>query len=715
ITSPVYDSGIATSAPVSIVGTAISPEFESYELFYREGTDDGQSWKVITPKTPFQKMIDTLGIWKVDALPDTEYTVRLVVNETSGRTIENRVRYVIDRTTPVISAVSERDAFINDRHGVLIEFKTDDRVTAKILYRPTGSSVVYQEIVLPQIKRTHYQLLQQAELAAGIEYEFYIEAKNISGLTSVSTLKTAKLSSEVVQAPTFGQNFLKYRADLELPKGYFYSESQDFNLNGRREVLMNESQPLAGKKYGSLKRFEYNATIPGFVLLDSIPAQMIPRSVGDIDANDKYELVTQSGGRTVVYSQPSLNGSPFGSIIFADTLSGDFWGAKIADTKGNGQKQLIARNDTAYFILDKNFNRIAFLPNTVKRAKDGARPAFEEPKCVVQDFDGDGKPEVIFGDYDANFFIYEYAGSGNAYTNTWLQRTDYIGGSNSIVEGKFLNNGKRQFILGFHSSQDQNKVKEYDAPVWVYQCWQANGNNQYEKIWEQVFYNYKSPFYFDCATTAGDIDNDGIDELLILTYPNLYIFKWNQAKGTFVPIWNYPRATASELIVSDIDGNGLKEVYFCDDLKAYSFEFQNYTGPLAPVGVEAEPLGQTTIKLSWLPVEGATQYKVYREKYNGGRPRAATLLATVTGTSFTDNTVTETDLSGQKNIYVYAVTAGNGSAESDTGAYLFGLPHKLPRLLTAAYDDKDNLRLSFSEPLQDAPVNSGSFVLTKGG
>lgn len=715
IESPVYDSGISETTPVTILGTAVSPEFESFALFYQTGTEEGQDWKEITPKTAYQKIVDTLGVWKVEALPDTEYTVRLVIYERTGRTIENRVRYVLDRTPPAVSGVSVRDAFINDRHGVLIEFKADDRVTAKVLYRPAGSNQAYKEIVLQQIKRTHYQLLQHTELISETGYEFYIEAKNISGLITRTSLGTFKLNGEVVQTPAFGQNQLKYRADLELPKGYFYNEPQDFNLNGKREVLMTESLPLEGKKYGPLKRFEYNATLPGFVLLDSVSQAYIPRSVGDVNSDGKLELVGQSAGKTIVYSQTSMNASPFSSIAFADTLSGDFWGSRIADTKGDGKKQLIARNDTAYVILDQNFNRIAFLPNTVKLAKDGSRPAFEEPKCVVQDFDADGKPEILFGDYDASFFIYEYSGSGNAYTNTWLQRTDYIGGSNSIVKGKFLNNGKHQFVIGFHSNTNQNKQDEYDAPVWVYQCWQASGDNQYQKIWEQVFYNYKSAFYFESATTAGDIDNDGIDELLILSYPNLYIFKWNQVQGKFAPIWNYPAATAAELVISDVDGNGLKEVYFCDDLKSYAFEHQNYTGPLAPVGVDAEPLGSSSINLSWLPVSGATQYKIYREKYTSGRPRATTLLTTTTSTQFTDNTVTETDVSGHQNIYVYAVTAYNGSAESDTSAYVFAWPHKLPRLVSASYDAKDNLRVSFDQPLQDTPLNSGSFILKKNG
>lgn len=722
ILSPVYDKGASTLASIAVIGTATSPLFKSYELQFKQGTEETGAWQTITAATARQKVGDTLGVWRTDNLPDSAYTLRLVVNEENGRTVEHRMRFFIDRSPPKVSALQVSDCFTDDRHGVLLEFKTDDLAEATIFYRPKTSNAAYIPYLLAGVKRTHFQLLRSGEVQPDTEYSFYVRVKNTASLADSTAAGVFKLRSEVIQPPTFGQNLLRQRPELRLPKGYFFSGANDFNQNGRREVLLNESVPLEGIKYGALKRYEFNSSVSGnsgsqFGVLDSIDLPLIPRSVGDLDGDGRLEVLTQSSGNTIVYSQATPNSSPFSSIKFADTTSRNFWGSRIANTKdtlASSPQQLIARNDTAYFIgtvsstvSGNTFNRTAVLPNPVKRAKDGTVPAFEEPKCVVQDFDGDGKPEILVGDYDANFYLYEYSGSGEIYNQTWLLQTPFVGGSNSVVSGNFLGNGKKQFIIGSHTNLSQNQTRDYDAPVWNYQCWQASGNNTYEKVWEQSFYNYRPAFFFESATTAGDIDKDGIDELVVAAYPNLYLFKWDAAAQRFAPIWYYPGVGTSEAIISDIDGNGLSELYFSDDFDTFAWEWRNFTGTLAPVGIALEPLGKNSIKLSWQPVPNASQYRIHRSVNDVSYPFGVSQLATTGATTYTDNSVSA------DNVYVYAVTASGAGGGSDTSVFVFGVPHDLPKLTEATYS-AGNLRVKFSELLQDAPLNAGSFIITNG-
>jgi len=708
IQSPIYESGFSDEKTVAIVGTVTSPEFESYEVLFRVGDENKGDWQTIQAKTTYQKISDTLAIWPISALADTIYTLRLVVNEANGGTVETRARYFIDRTVPVISNYRTNDAILDNRHGVLIEFQTDDPVSANIFYRPLGSAESYSQVAVSQIKRTQSAFLTEIELQADLDYETYIVCTNLAGLETQTDLDTLRRNGEMVLPPTYGGNVFKRRSDLSLSKGYFYNASFDFNQNGKSEILMNEAQPEENMKYGALKWFEYQASASKFRVLDSVDLKLIVRSVEDLNRDGKLEVLTQSGMRTIIYSQDSVGASPFSKTLYDnanDATLGYFWGSRIADTKGTDEKQILARNDTAYFVLDENFARIAMLPNPVKKGKNGYTPAFEEPKSLVQDFDADGLPEILVGDYDANFYIYEYSGSGHTYNQTWLERTRFIGGSNSLVAGDFLGNGKKQFILAAHSNENQNDVREYDAPVWMYQCWQATGNDSYEKVWEQLFYNYKSAYYFESATSAGDIDGDGRDELLILTYPNLYVFKWDDAEKTFKAIWNYPMSTASELIVADIDGNGLNEIYFSDDLTALVYEYQNYEGVLAPVGVDAEPLGETSVRLSWLRANGAEKYRIYRDVYDENtNTKPTTLLQETHKTSFTDTALTS------KKKYIYAVTAISGAHESDTSLYAIAWPHALPRLDSAVYS-KNMLTLEFSKPLNAHLLNPTYFQI----
>ncbi len=706
ILSPTYDAGFSTEPELAIVGTATSPTFDFYRLSYTPGTTYGGSWETIT-ESPYQKIQDTLGVWPISSLNDSTYTLRLAVHQKNGQTIEVRERFFIDRSAPIIDTFAIRDTYLNEKHGLLITGITDDLTQATIHYRRASSGLDFMPYTLTEIKRTHEALLQSDVLIAGIVYEFFMVLKNRSGLISYSDTLKQTLDPEIIQTPTLGGFSFTNKSAQNLPKGYYLKTLADFNQNGKFELLLNEALPREGKKFGDLKRFEYNTIEQRFMLLDSVSAPYIPRDIKDFNQDGLKEVLVQSGGKTILFSQASLNASPFSSILFADTLSGDFWGALMADTKGDGKLELLARNDTAFFILDQSFSKIATLENPVKIAKDGSKPSFEEPKVLVEDFDQDGRPEILMGDYDANFFMYEYSGAGNAYQQTWLRRTAYIGGSNSMISGKFLANGKTQFIIGYHSDNNLNERGDFDPQVWVFECYQATGDNAYVQLWEKAFYNYKPAFFFPGATAAGDIDNDGKDELIILAYPNLYIFTWSMAKQTFVPIWLNPAAAANELVLDDLDGNGLKDIIFSDDLNAKIYEYQNFTGPLAPVGIEYEPLSDSAVSLSWLPVEGATAYNIYRDIYSSVNKTPTTLLAQTSATSFLDTTVSGLN----DRLYIYAVTAQNASMESDTSNYFIVKPHLQPRLVTANYEDHAFLRLGFSEPISPFELNASNIVV----
>jgi subtilisin family serine protease len=713
--SPQTDEGRTAQTPIIVTGTAISPRFQSFTVDYRRGIGNQNEW--ITLGTSTRPMIaDTLAIWNIvqpdSLLPDGDYTLRLAVRETTGRTVENRIRIAIDRTPPAISSLSAIDVIVNDRHGVLVECRTDDICDAVLFYRRRNAFQPFSAFRFDGIRNRHAALLRESELQPETDYEFFIQAKNLAGLITHSDTSTLRLNGFVSQIPTFGQTYLRERRDLRLPKGYFLKTMQDFNRNGRKEVLMNESKPLEGRKFGDLRRYEYNADSAKFILLDTLPQIQIPRSVADLDADGRLELLASAGGRTIVFSQSTPQGSPFETIKFVDTARGDLWGATFADTKNNGERQLLARRDTNYIIYNNAFQMIASLPNPFRsRENPRVAPLFEQPRAIVDDYDGDGNREIVVGDYDANFFSYEYTGSGNAYTLNWRYQAGagFIGGSQGITNGNYLNNGKRQLIIGYHSEELFDTLRNYATPIWVYECWQTNEQDSLVRIWKQAFFNYRFKRFFESAVATSDLDKDGIDELIIVAYPNLYIFKWDSAQGTFTPVWNYPFAQAQEVMVGDADGNGLNEIYFCDDLFSYAWEYQNFQGILAPVGVMGEPLGLNQIRLSWQEVQGATQYKIYRQSSATFPtfPFAPTLLTTTSSEAFIDNAV------NPNTFYVYAVTASDGISESDTSAYLIGRPVSLPQVVSANFANQ-SLRIRFNRPMS-TPIQAGMFSIEKNG
>jgi subtilisin family serine protease len=714
ILSPLADAGFSTSQTVVIKGTATSPLFKSYALYYRVGTDSvAQAWNQIAPAVQRQVVSDTLGLWNISSLPDTTFTLRLVVNQDNGVTVENRIRIFIDRTPPVISPVAVSDAMVFDKHGVLFEFSTDDLCETTIYYRVKNSGTAFSPIVMAGVLKWHYQLLRDTDVRPNVDYEFYISAQNMSGLvtTTQATLGIFNLSNETVSQEGFA-----YKPANNLPKGYPLNKVLDFNGNGRKEVVMNKS-PLT-ENFGLMTYYEFQTT--QFVQVDSIayPNHLIPRSTGDTDADGNLEVLSQSGGTTYLYEQAS--GFPFPEkLIWADS-SGNTWGAAIANTKdtlaSSGKRQIIERTaDSTYTILNNigkgRFTKIADLKNPVSIGKDGSPTSFGEPRVLVDDFDQDGKPEIGMGDSDGNFYFYEYAG-GNTYNQTFLQQSQYIDATAMIASGNFLGNGKKQFVIGRHSSLDWISLtqREYKAPVWDIQIWQASGDNQYVKLWDQIFYNYREAATFSSSISVGDIDGDGKDELVINTYPNLYVYKYNTAQSTFKPIWYYPYAASPQVLIGDYDGNGLKEIYVANDTATLSFEYLNYRGTLAPAGVSTSPLGISKVGLTWSPVTGnggVSQYQIFRGKIGStSLTQIATLPSSVL--SYIDSVGVSVP-----DTLLYAV-AGYNAANTPSLSALYAYtarPHALPRLLAATYDSQDNLKITFSQQMQSLPINAGSIIV----
>ena len=103
-------------------------------------------------------------------------------------------------------------------------------------------------------------------------------------------------------------------------------------------------------------------------------------------------------------------------------------------------------------------------------------------------------------------------------------------------------------------------------------------------------------------------------------------------------------ATTYEYRVSAVNGDGLQG-NLSDPASATTLDG---SGPTAPTGVEATPVSQTQIDLTWTasedPESGVDQYKVYR----GG-----TVVGTVVSTSFADTGLQ------QNTTYAYAISAVN--------------------------------------------------------
>ncbi|MDX2129783.1 MAG: S8 family serine peptidase [Chloroherpetonaceae bacterium] len=702
INFPLYDSGLSqTEGNISIVGTANSPNFESYQVFFQPGISGANDWTTITNEVNQIRIVDTLATWNIISLPDSDYTIRLLVKERNGRRIENRIRVTIDSRRPLISNLTVEPVYRNDEEVLLVAFKTKGLSSAFFRIESNGLNEEERLFRFPTEAQNHFDFISTSTLSPGIFYRGRVEAINRTGVKEIGEWVNFSITSEKLQQPTFGQFLFREKPQLRLPAGWILNKAVDYNRNGRREVVISEARPEIGASFGQLKRFEF--TGQGFQAIDSA-AVFLPMDIRD--SASYYQLLAMGGGRSIVYSQNTPTSSPFQAIRFADTLTFNFWGARFGDVKGNGESHLIARNDTTYFILNSRYEKIATLKNPVDISKDGARPLFQEPRVAIEDFDLDSKPELLMSDADGNFFIYEYSGIGEAFDTTFLYRSGRFSTATLISTGDVDGDGKKEFLIGYRNQIGQTELRDFEAPIYFLELWRAVSNNKYERIWKRGFYGQ----FRNAALSLVDVDKNGTSEAVVLFYPNIYVLKWEEAQSKFKPYWHLPNVTAQNIAVFDADANGLNEIYFSDNLRTYAVEYQNYQGPLAPTGLNAEPLSLSKIKLNWKG-QNATQYKVYRSEFTDfpTYPFSLQPLVTTSDTTWLDSTVER----NPRKYFVYAVTSLSATDESDTTSFLFVQPALPLRLLSVVKESSNTFSLEFSDPVNVEEINPMNIVVVR--
>ncbi|HQF43562.1 MAG TPA: S8 family peptidase, partial [Ignavibacteriaceae bacterium] len=111
--SPTQD--FATSGnniPINI--SVLSPYFSSFSMELGVGFNP-KNWTNLINNQQYQISNEEILNLDVSGFADTVYTLRLIVNQTTGRTLEERVNFYIDRSAPIAELISLIPAFYGDK------------------------------------------------------------------------------------------------------------------------------------------------------------------------------------------------------------------------------------------------------------------------------------------------------------------------------------------------------------------------------------------------------------------------------------------------------------------------------------------------------------------------------------------------------------------------------------------------------------------------
>ncbi len=683
ITRPRVDQAFA-SGLIAIHGTAAGALLDEYALQLGVG-ETPATWSELFREKNRQVIDESLFDLNITQLIDTLYTLRLIVQNKNNTTVEDKVRFFIDRTPPVIFTVRQTLTLDGDRHSLLVEFETDDLCDAVIHFRPAGSSNDFQKLPL-RFRTTNHRALISQQIFFG-DMEFFIEATNGATVSSNSELFGADLSAPPVGGAPINQLL------QNLPTGYLLSKSADFDGDSFKEIILNEYDNF---NFQSLKFFEFD--LHHFEEVHTLPNFLIPRDWGDSDGDGLLEIFCGSGSKSFIYEAGAPNQFP-ANLVWADTTN-DLWASRFADIDRDGRGEIILRLDETFSVWettgDNQYALVDSFPNpTVGSNSVGV------PRSEIGDFDGDGQLEILFGDFDGDVYIYENRG-GNQYEFTWSDRQPLIDTIDYLSSGDFDGDGVAEFVVGCHTDPSLDLESEFDSRRWLYRIYKRNGDNSFVTVWEQVFSGFQSPQQFDAGVCSGDIDNDVRPEILINVFPDYYIVDYDPNFAEYRVIWHAAPNRSNSAVVDDFDRDGRNEFYFNtgDEIVGYQL-LSEFNGPPTPLAFNGRPLGPNLIELTWLPTHSRNGFHIYRDGQ-------LIPFARVESPPFLDNTV----LPDRE--YRYTITAIDSSlpvVESLPTPNIFVKPGAQPFLEQARYLPPNQVQVTFSEIMDQSVRNPNNYEI----
>lgn len=713
---PQTNSGGANS--ITFIGTAGGYKFDHWQLLYGSSTVPTTFEPFIDPVTS-PKVSEHLATWDTSTIPEDVYTVRLVVTGRDGTQTHDQVVVTVDRSPSDIFSITATEALYGNSSTSVFSWATDDITRCTFYYRQSDGISSFAPIEERQLGKEHIFFL---DLTSG-RYQFYITALNTVGLETIDNNNGKYYSIDVFGSAVSPNGYVD--TSLGISALHIANTVADFDKDGLPELI---ATPLSGPspksliipnslviyerspegKYNLIHALTKNISISDSVISQNSEIDLATFktwSVGDTDSDGLLEVLASDKERTFLLESKTTKGYPTQIVWETPFISG----GKSADLDADGQIEIVGvdNNNNRILIFENRGNDLFHITAELTNETEGKNIFAQQ--IAIDDFNTDGNSDIVFGDSDGDLFVYSVL-ANDSYNLQWQQKLN-IDEIRLFSSGDLTRDGIPELVVGgTFSLPDLTSA----SPIWKFLVY-TYISGKYRLVWEQVIAPYRMN---GNSITIAEINGDGYNDLIILTYPNLYILEWNGT--TFIPTFHKKVTETPSLFSADLNKNGFDELYINVDEKLNIIESatasnSNAVDSLIPWNISAKPLTQNVVQVKWEAVEtkkvpiNFTVYRALGEKQKEPSDTKFEAIAqNLTTTRYLDRTV-KTDKT-----YWYTITAKEeNSIETDRSEAVSVTPRTAPKIVSANYKVPNWIIVTFDRQMSSTINDERRYLLRK--
>jgi len=591
---------------IPLVGTVVHPLMSNYRVYIRKGQSpfneynfrskqEFKEWTPISERLYEQVINDTIATIDSELLTDSIYTIRIKLDLINNNTYEERFYF-----RPFSSNIATKNIYTERPKHV---FFYDD-VEAKVMI--TASTKFDADFYVELYTEENEYIDTYSEM---IRSE--LDHSVIIGDLDQNTRYRYKAIS------VSGRDTLKFSSVFDFEKSNFSTSAfrpKPYRLEGlyfNQEMLDSNNKVFAATNLNGVNFVGasiYKKEGDSFVKSDSLDTPRIIVGYGDSNGDGVQEILTGGNFELILYNQSDYK---FGEEIFS--IRNDFvWPTNFVDIDGDGQSEIIAHDDSSYFVLKYINGTYEEINRIVMPLEEGR---FDNLMSAVFDnVDSDTNMELVFTNSFGRFYIYEYV--NGEFVKEFEDLTPISVSSQHLAALDINEDGIKEILVlnaGYQLPYNFSSGKDL---LWTAKLWSYNGND-FESIWQELFFGVKIGAVnnllngYKNGVITGNMDGRIGDELAISVFPDLYVFKYDG--NTMQPFWHYGNTLSHDGLVFDFDDNGKNELVINTFFGTQFFEItENEKSINAPANFRGNPINESTVELRWDAAPNAEEYQIYR-------------------------------------------------------------------------------------------------------